>query len=218
MEFSRASYKLVRMKPIIYVARHGSTLLNDSGKFRGWTNIPLDKKGVDQAKEVKTDLEDIDLAHAYSSDMRRAKETMDIILEGHDIVGKELRDMRPWDVGKFTGQPKNEENKKELQDYADTTNKVIPGGESLNQFRERYLKAFSTIVDEAQASVFNGGGPSLMAQHASNCHEIGNIIYGDIDTLDVDPGGIIVVSMQGNNLSASIFKGAATGDKPEVVS
>ena len=217
-EFSGASYRLVRMKPIIYIVRHGSTILNDSGKFRGWTDVPLDSKGKKQAEQAKVDLSDIKLSHGYSSDLKRAIETRDIILQDHDISGKEIHDMRPWDVGKFTGQPKSAENKKELQEYADTPDKVVPNGESLNQFRARYKKVFDDIVAEASASVSSGGGASLMAQHASNCHEVGNIIYNDIDALDVDPGGIIIVSLFGNKLSASIFKGGATGDTGEVVS
>lgn len=217
-EFSNASYKWVKMKPLIYIVRHGETDLNAGNKFRGFANVPLDDNGIKQAQRVRDDLADIDLSHGYSSDLKRAIKTMEIVLEKHDVTGTTLSDMRPWNVGKFTGQPKSPENKKQLQAYADSPDTVIPGGESLNQFRKRYTRAFYNVLDEAEASVASGEGASLMAQHASNCHEVGNIIYGDIEALDVEPGGVIVVARVGDKLVASIFKGAAKGDKPDVVS
>lgn len=217
-QFSNASYGMVRMKPLIYVVRHGETDLNAGNKFRGFANVPLDDNGIKQAQDARDDLSSIDFAHGFSSDLKRAEKTMRIVLEGHDIEGTPISAMRPWDVGKFTGQPKNAENKKELQGFADTPDKPIPGGESLNQFRSRYQAAFNKILGQAKLDVYSGRGPSLMAQHASNCHEVGNIIYGDIDLLDVDPGGIIIVSSLGNSITASIFKGAAKGNKPDVVS
>jgi broad specificity phosphatase PhoE len=217
-EFSGASYKLVRMKPIIYIVRHGETTLNAGNKFRGFADVPLDENGIKQADQVRDDLSDVNLSHSYSSDLQRAEKTANIIIKPHGISNKILKDMRPWDVGKFTGQPKNAENKKELQAFADTPDKAIPDGESLNQFRDRYTRAFNQIVDEARASVFSGGGASLMAQHASNCHEVGNIVYGDIDVLDIDPGGIIIISWSPSGISASIFKGAANNNERDTVS
>jgi broad specificity phosphatase PhoE len=223
-EFSETPYSLIRMRPLIYIVRHGETELNAGKRFRGFMDVLLDENGVEQAKQARNDLSDIELSYAYSSDLKRASKTMEIILQGHgsyeydSVTSKILTDMRPWNVGKFAGQPKNAENKKALQGYADNPDEVVPDGESLNQFRARYQKVFNKVVDEAKASVFNGRGASLMAQHASNCHEVGNIIYGDIDTLDVEPGGIIIVSILGNKLSASIFKGAAKENQPDTVS
>lgn len=217
-EFSNTPYGLIKMKPLIYIVRHGETELNAGKRFRGFMDVPLDDNGIKQIEQAKVDLSDVDLSHAYSSDLKRAVKTATIILEGHGMAVKTLPDMRPWNVGKFTGQPKNAENKKELQSYADAPDEVIPGGESLNQFRVRYKRAFDMAVSGANTSVSNGGGATLMAQHASNCHEVGNILYHNIEVLDVEPGGIIVISRLGNKLSASIFKGAAKGDKPDVVS
>ena len=208
-EFSNASYKLVRMKSLIYAVRHGETELNAGNKFRGFMDVPLDRNGIKQAKEIRDILSGAKLSHAYSSDLKRASETVDIILQGRDIPSKILADIRPWNVGQFSGKPKNAENKKALQEYADNPDKVIPGGESLNQFRARYKKAFDAILAEAEASISSGYGLSLIVQHASNSHELGNILYNDIDALDVDPGGVIVISRTGNKLSSHVLKGAA---------
>lgn len=219
-EFSNVSYGLVRMKPLIYIVRHGSTVLNESGKFRGFMDVPLDEKGIKQAKQNREALSGVNISHAYSSDLKRAIKTKEIILQGHgpymydSVPSKALSGMRPWNVGEFAGQIKNEENKKKLQSYADNPDEVVPGGESLNSFRDRYKKVFDKVLAEASSSK----GPSLMAQHASNCHEVGNILYGDIDALDIEPGGIIVVSRLGGKLVGTIFKGAETGDHSETVS
>jgi hypothetical protein len=44
-------------------------------------------------------------------------------------------------------------------------------------------------------------------QHASNDHEVGNILHHDIDALDVEPGGIIGIFKGPNGFAGRILKG-----------
>jgi broad specificity phosphatase PhoE len=190
-------------QPILYAVRHGETDLNAGNKFRGFVDADLDENGRRQAREARDYLRQVDFTAAYSSDLTRTSDTADTILKDRSIEPQRLAAMRPWHMGMFTGKEKNEANRKKLQWYADNPDVPIPEGESLNEFRKRYQNVFNDKVQEA----LDRGGPILMVQHASNNHEIGNIIYGDIDRVDVDPGGIVAVYFTRTGLEARGLKG-----------
>lgn len=190
-------------EPIIYIVRHGETDLNAGNKFRGFMDVELDQNGVREAYEARDTLGKVRFNHAYSSDLRRATKTLEIILGDADVVSQRLAAMRPWNIGFFTGEQKSDKNKAALQGYANHPSEPIPDGESLNWFRSRYQHFFWDCVKEAVES-----GPTLLAQHASNNHEVGNVLYNDIDTVDVDPGGVIAIyHVLPAHLEAHILKG-----------
>jgi alpha-ribazole phosphatase len=204
-----------KMIPLVYAVRHGETELNAQNKFRGHTNPNLDENGVKQAEIVRRLLKNINFGRVYSSDLKRAEQTGNIIAGNRKIPVRLLKNLRPWDIGEFTGRDKTEEAKKELQKYADHPNEKIPRGESLNQFRDRYRKAFDKIVRQAELRVAQHRGPTLVVQHASNGHEIGHILYNDIYRLDANPGGVIVVYKKNGKLGAYILHSGDEGKKSE---
>lgn len=197
-------------EPALYIVRHGETDLNAGNKFRGFMDVDLDDNGKDQAREARNLLASVPLAAIYASDLSRATETADIINQKHKLKVQHVAAGRPWHVGKFAGKSKTEINKRALQSYADTPDVAVPDGESLNEFRQRYRDLFDRKIAESMEL----GGPVLIVGHASNAHEVGNIVYDDIDALDVDPGGIIAVYITRDGLSARVIKGKAE-DKSE---
>src|SRR5271166_1603174 len=94
--------------------RHGSTILNESQLYRGWSNGPdaqLDEMGQQQAREGAAFLSKlaIPIEHVICSDMERAQETATIVcsilgIEEYKIDPR----LRPLNVGNFAGKPKNE--------------------------------------------------------------------------------------------------------------
>lgn len=63
----------------IYIVRHGETDWNAKNLVQGHTNIPLNKKGINQAKQLAKTLRNIRFAAVFSSDLLRAKRTAEII-------------------------------------------------------------------------------------------------------------------------------------------
>ncbi len=67
----------------LVLIRHGQSAWNLENKFTGWTDVDLSPKGVEEAKEagktLKKDGYTFDLA--YSSVLKRANRTMDLVLE-----------------------------------------------------------------------------------------------------------------------------------------
>lgn len=89
----------------LYVVRHGQTFYNIYNKLQGWSNSPLTKQGVLDAKSAAEKLKDIKFVSSYSSDMPRAYETAQIILEElkQNIVNKQLMNFRESFYGSFEG-------------------------------------------------------------------------------------------------------------------
>lgn len=187
-------------EPILYIVRHGETELNASNAFRGFKDVEINTKGRQEAERARGFLDDVDFVAAYSSDLKRTIQTLDIILKGQKVTAQRLVALRPWNVGDFAGKPKTEANKKIVQGYADNPERAVPNGESLSLFRSRYENVFNDMLGR--------GGPALVVQHASNNHEIGNIVYGDIDAVDAEPGSVIGVWRVGKKLEAKILFGS----------
>jgi 2,3-bisphosphoglycerate-dependent phosphoglycerate mutase len=64
---------------ILYLVRHGETGWNARKLIQGTTNVPLNKKGEEQAKALGRKLSDVVFNAVYSSDLIRAKRTAEII-------------------------------------------------------------------------------------------------------------------------------------------
>lgn len=64
----------------LIVARHTETILNDKNIFTGSLDIPLSKRGITQAQEMVSQLENIDIDVVFVSSLFRTKETVSILL------------------------------------------------------------------------------------------------------------------------------------------
>ena len=64
---------------MIYLVRHGETDYNVEKISQGWRQIPINKKGVEQAETVAITLEKRSYDYFYCSDLLRAQMTADII-------------------------------------------------------------------------------------------------------------------------------------------
>ncbi|MDF2191153.1 histidine phosphatase family protein [Paraflavitalea sp. CAU 1676] len=63
----------------VYLLRHGQTPWNaDNNRYCGRTDIPLTEKGVQQAHEVRRQLEGVQIDAVYSSPLQRALKTAEI--------------------------------------------------------------------------------------------------------------------------------------------
>lgn len=65
----------------IYLVRHGQTYYNIYNKLQGWSNSPLTKQGRTDAKQVALRLKDTHFDAAFCSDLPRAVETCQTILD-----------------------------------------------------------------------------------------------------------------------------------------
>jgi probable phosphoglycerate mutase len=187
-------------RPIVYLVRHGTTILNENGKFRGYIDVPLDENGVQVAQETARFLSYTPISRVVSSDLIRATQTAQIIAECvmrpdgscTDYFDRDSN-LRPWDLGDFAGKPKTTYQRK-LDAYIDNPQRKTPGGESLQEFTSNWERTF----DEYVAQAMDLDAPLVIVTHTSNITAIDNYLAeGKADRPDeidlVDPGGIVGV-------------------------
>jgi alpha-ribazole phosphatase len=87
----------------IVVVRHGQTAWNATGRFQGRSDIALSDVGRIQAQLVQRALAAEAFDRAYASDLRRAMETAQIVLEGRAIAAAPEPRLREFDFGVWEG-------------------------------------------------------------------------------------------------------------------
>ena len=154
---AKASFKkLKNMMPNqakVLIIRHGSTDLNKEGgtsqdRIRGWADVLLNDKGRADAEKAAKKLEHEHPEEIYASDLKRAEETAHIINQHFHVPMTISRDLRPWNVGMYTGK-KTDEVIGDLNHCVKNEEIVPVDGESFKHFRTRYLSKLREIMDEA---------------------------------------------------------------------
>ncbi|MHB8491348.1 MAG: histidine phosphatase family protein [Solirubrobacteraceae bacterium] len=146
---------------VLYLARHGRTAYNHERRFQGQLPVALDEVGLEQARELAERAAQLGFAALWSSPLRRARETADIVAER---IGVEPRDdprLMETDSGSWTDR-----TFAEVLDEAPTLftrfvaldpTFAFPGGES--------FAAQSARVHEALADIRRGPLPALAVCH-----------------------------------------------------
>lgn len=85
----------------IYLTRHGETEWNVVRRMQGQGDSPLTELGIRQAKWLANRLENKDIGYVYSSPLRRAADTADIVnnvLQASILLDDRLKeiDVGPW--------------------------------------------------------------------------------------------------------------------------
>ena len=176
------AHKLVAM-----FVRHGSTTLNGENKFRGPMDVDLDDAGKADAKQLSQHLKGHGVRDVFDSGMKRSKQTARIAMPGKK--SKTVKELEPFNIGDFAGQPKNEENMKKILHYQNNPDEKIPGGETLNEFRNRVNPKIDMAIRRGQQA----GRPTVVFGHSSTIHQVGHHLHGDHNHVKVKPGGIVGV-------------------------
>lgn len=101
----------------LILVRHGESIWNKENKFTGWTDVALSKNGIEEAKNAGKILKkngfSFDLA--YSSVLKRAEDTLDIILKALNEENIEIK--KSWKLnerhyGALQGLNKDETKEK----------------------------------------------------------------------------------------------------------
>ena len=86
---------------MLYIIRHGQTDMNARRVLQSRSDLPLNDIGVEQAKEAAVRLRDIPFRKVYSSPLRRAVQTAELVSPGIPItVDERLIEM---DYGPYEG-------------------------------------------------------------------------------------------------------------------
>ena len=126
---------------MIYIVRHGQTDWNLKGIYQGRIDVPLNKTGIEQAKETKQEIAGITFDKVFSSPLKRAYETALIICDNPIIKDERIAERSN---GELEGKLKVKY--KDAIDFnnEDETNRF--GIESITDFRKRINSFFDEIT------------------------------------------------------------------------
>ena len=159
MKRLRAKHSLRKNKVIkyqimkLFLVRHGQSQWNLENRFTGWVDIDLTERGREEAKKAAEAFKGETIDMAFTSDLKRAQHTLEIILKE---IGKE-------DIPVFKDKALNERsygdiaglNKAELAEKVGAEQVHIwrrsydvapPGGESLKDTCDRVIPYFKEKI------------------------------------------------------------------------
>ena len=165
---------------MLCIVRHGESEWNVIKRLQGQKDIPLSKKGIQQAKKLATHFIDqnIHFEHVFTSDLKRANQTAQWLTEAMPISGiKTETALRERYYGELEGRL--------ITDIVDTLpdfqiNFGVPmryGMESLEDMQERMVTAITNIAKMTE------GAPTLIVSHGGAINAfLHRITNGEIGT------------------------------------
>lgn len=160
----------------LVLVRHGQSEWNRLNLFTGWRDPDLTDKGVIEARWAARVLRNEGLAfdHAFTSVLRRAQKTLDIILDEMGLSGVTIeRDkaLNERDYGQLSGLNKDEAKSRFGDDrvmlWRRSYDIAPPGGESLKDTAARVLPYYDShiwpVVARGKRVIVAAHGNSLRA-------------------------------------------------------
>ena len=134
----------------VIIVRHGRTEWNRVERFRGRADIELDDVGMKQAEVTAERITEWPVAAIYSSPLRRALTTAEILARRFDFGVEPLSGIIDIDYGKWQGISPEEAAMNDNFLYTkwleDPGVVKFPGGESLAEVRQRATSAVDALV------------------------------------------------------------------------
>src|SRR5437660_2797488 len=88
--------------PRLFLARHGDTALTGSRQRTGRTDLPLNERGEERAREIGGRLQRFSFARVFTSPLQRASKTCAVA--GFGEIAEVDPDLVEWDYGRFEGK------------------------------------------------------------------------------------------------------------------
>jgi 2,3-bisphosphoglycerate-dependent phosphoglycerate mutase len=201
------------MDRILVLVRHGQSEWNLKNLFTGWRDVGLTDKGIAEAKAagVKLREQGLDFDIAYTSALKRAQDTLTLILEELDQPGLEtVKDqaLNERDYGDLTGLNKDDARKKwgeeQVLIWRRSYDVAPPGGESL---KDTLARALPYYMRRIQPDVLSGK-TVLVAAHGNSLRALIMAIEGltpeEILKRELDTGVPIIYELGADSRPVSV--------------
>lgn len=141
----------------LILVRHGETPFNKERKVQGITDMALNDTGLRQAQQLALSLKDHEIHQIYSSPLKRAYKTAEVINQFHNVSIHRRSGLMEMDQGDFEGLSFQELmacEKDFLRRWiADPAITKMPNGESFIEVQERAWNAIEDIIVRAENAV-----------------------------------------------------------------
>ena len=202
---------------ILYLMRHGQTILNKANRTQGWCDGVLTKEGIEVAVNASLGLSDIKFKAAYSSDLGRAIKTARIVIKENkastDLKLKEIEGLREVYFGKYEGEHesimfndimkflnvssfKEADEKYDFQKEYCNSCAILDETKEAEDYNSAMRRVMKSLKDICIENSHDNGGKVLIVAH-------GGIIRLIIDYLDKS---INVRNMDNSSISKIIYE------------
>ncbi|MDO4535206.1 MAG: histidine phosphatase family protein [Clostridium perfringens] len=93
---------------VLYLMRHGETIMNRAKRVQGWCDGVLTEKGIEVVRNTGVGLSEIEFKAVYTSDLRRTIKTAKIVLDenkySENLEICQVEDLREAYFGKYEGE------------------------------------------------------------------------------------------------------------------
>lgn len=133
-------------RTVVYLARHGQTVLNESGVLRGLLDPPLDETGRRQAANLGEALGPRRPSLVVASPLRRAQQTAQPVADRAGLTVTTDDCLLDRDYGQWAGTPK--------EDVVDQWGSVdaAPGVEPRSAVRSRAMHGLTILAEHCPAA------------------------------------------------------------------
>jgi broad specificity phosphatase PhoE len=145
--------------------RHGETASNRDRRFAGWSDEHLTEAGREAVRRLAKRL-DLCGGRLYTSPVRRAVETAEILAAELSLPVHTVHDLHEIELGEWTGLTESEVAERWPAAYREWLERpdqlVIAGRERLDELRDRALDAIDQI---GKAELSEDGAPAIVITH-----------------------------------------------------
>ncbi len=204
----------------LILLRHGQSQWNLENKFTGWTDVPLTKKGIEEAIKARNLLKNngIYLDKVFSSVLQRANKTAEIALNDPNFMNlwdnKKLKitkdkKLNERDYGDLVGLNKEETAEKfgkdQVQVWRRSYDVSPPNGESLKDVVDRvspyYEKNIQPLINQEKNIIIVAHGNSLRATMI----KVGLYKPEEISKIELPTGSPFCILFEDNQLSKAFY-------------
>ena len=188
--------------PDLLLIRHGQSTYNLANLFTGWLDVPLSSNGIKEAEKAALKLKDYKIDIAYTSILKRAIDTLNIILDMKKkdnipvIENKALNERNYGDLqGLNKDDVRNKYGKEQVLLWRRSYNTTPPRGESLKDTSARVIPYFQSVICKDISNGLN----VLVVAHGNSLRaivkELDKISDENIINLNIDTGKIYLYSL-----------------------
>ncbi len=199
----------------LIIIRHGESEWNAKGLWTGLTDVSLNQKGIEEAKNAGKLIQHFSFDKAFTSKLKRAIQTLEIVNEKldkkiTDIFESVALNERNYGIltGKNKWEIKKEKGEKEFLQLRRGWDYKIPEGESLKDVYNRVIPYY----DQDILPELKSGNNILVVAHGNSLRalvkHIENISDTDIVNLNIELGSVYLyeISSEGKITKKTVLQ------------
>lgn len=182
----------------IYLMCHGDSRQDDVRRYIGQTDLPLNERGIEQARYWQGKLSSVPFYRIYCSNLVRSLETARSIVRDREIPVHPLPELGEINLGAWEGLTVTEVRQRFPGEY-ERRGEDFPGyrprnGESFSDLSRRVVPVFEHIVGEMEGNVLIVGHAGV--NRTILCHVLG-MPLANLFRLEQQPGSLSIIVRKG---------------------